>query len=69
MRLTRVQSQAIEAVGYEPSRRVLVVRFLSGETYEYFDVDRALFEGLLAAQHPWTQHGDEVKQHRFRHLS
>ena len=68
MRLTRVNSRAIDAVGYEPAERMLVVRFLSGETYEYLDVDRSLFHALLASAHPWTEFGERVKDHRFRHI-
>ena len=69
MRLTRVKSRAIDAVGYEAAERVLIVRFRSGETYEYLDVERGLFEALLASAHPWTEFGEEVKDHRFRHVS
>lgn len=68
MRLTRVHSRAIDAVGYEPGERMLVVRFRSGETYEYFNVDRSLFEALLTSAHPWTEFGERVKDHRYRHV-
>ena len=68
MRLTRVNSRAIDAVGYEPAERMLVVRFLSGETYEYLDVDRSLFEALVNSPHPWTEYGEWVKDHRYRHV-
>ena len=69
MRLTRVNSRAIDAVGYQAADRVLIVRFRSGETYEYDNVDRDLFEALLSSAHPWTEFGEEVKRHRFRHVS
>jgi hypothetical protein len=68
MRLTRVNSLALDAVGYEPGERLLVVRFKSGETYEYLDVDRSLFEALVTAAHPWTEYGELVKSHRYRHV-
>lgn len=68
MRLTRVNSLALDAVGYESAERLLVVRFTSGETYEYLDVDRALYEGLMTAAHPWTEYGERVKRHEFRHV-
>ena len=67
MRLTPVSSRAIEAVGYENG--TLVVRFLSGETYAYLDVDESLFEALLSSDQPWTENGELVKQHEYRHLT
>ena len=69
MRLTRVNSRALDAVGYQAAERVLVVRFRSGETYEYLDVDRTLFEALMSSPNPWSEFGDEVKSHRFRHVT
>ncbi len=68
MRLTRVHSRAVDAIGYEPVERMLVVRFLSGETYEYLDVDPSLFHALMNSAHPWTEYGDRVKAHEFRHV-
>jgi len=68
MRLTRVNSLALDAVGYDPAERVLVVRFRSGETYEYLDVDRSLYESLMTSAHPWTENGEAVKRHEYRHV-
>jgi hypothetical protein len=65
--MRRVQSRAIEAVGYENG--TLTVRFLTGETYEYAGVDRAIYDGLLASDQPWTDYGELVKQHEYRHVT
>lgn len=64
--MRHVESRAIEAVGYE--NRTLVVRYLTGETYEYLDVDRSIYEALLTSDQPWTENGELVKQHEYRHL-
>jgi hypothetical protein len=49
---------------------VLAVEYESGAVYEYYDVPRSLYEGLLAAQpHPWSVYGEQVKAHRFRQVS
>ncbi|WP_370626917.1 KTSC domain-containing protein [Salinibacterium sp. ZJ450] len=66
MDLEPIASSNLSAIGYDRHRGVLTVRFMSGGTYEYFDVAESLFANLLAAQpHPWTRHGREVKAHRY----
>jgi hypothetical protein len=46
------------------------VQFESGSIYEYFDVDRELYDELEAAQpHPWRVVGARVKEHRYRRLA
>ncbi|GAA4182974.1 hypothetical protein GCM10022288_01690 [Gryllotalpicola kribbensis] len=67
--LRPVESDAITAAGYDADRRVLAVRYESGAVYEYFEVDRALYDELLANQpHPWSQVGERVKSHEFHQL-
>ncbi len=44
-----VASTNVEAVGYDAAARELHVRFLSGETYVYRDVDEYIFHDLLNA--------------------
>jgi hypothetical protein len=64
-----VRSDAIVAAGYDRRRRVLAIRFVSGATYEYFDVDPELYEELRRLEpHPWSRVGERVKAHRFRRV-
>jgi hypothetical protein len=48
--MVHVLSSSIEAVGYDPARRELTVRFAGGGTYAYEDVPRAVYDALLAAE-------------------
>lgn len=46
-----VDSSSVEAIGYDPGRRELHVRFRdSGETYVYYGVEERIFEAFRAAE-------------------
>lgn len=45
-----VESRSIAAVGHDPGRRVLSIRFKSGETYHYQDVGEHHHAALIGAQ-------------------
>lgn len=47
--MRRVESSSVDAVGFEPARNELTIRFVSGDTYVYAMVPRAVFEELLVA--------------------
>ncbi|GEK80667.1 KTSC domain-containing protein [Agrococcus baldri] len=49
-RMQPVESSSIEAVGFEPTRNELTVRFVGGGTYVYGMVPRSVFDDLLAAE-------------------
>ena len=49
-RMQRVESSSVEAVGFDPARNELTVRFVGGGTYVYGMVPRAVFEALLGAE-------------------
>ncbi len=49
MQRTRVQSDAIRSVGYDPDTSVLEIEFASGAVYLYFDVPDQLHVGLMTA--------------------
>lgn len=61
-------SDAVAAVGYDPTARVLRVAFRDSGVYDYFDVAPDLFEEMLEP-HPWHRVGEQVKDHRFRRRS
>jgi lysyl-tRNA synthetase class 2 len=44
-----VQSSSIAAAGYDPRSRILRVRFVGGDTYDYHRVPAAVFRELLEA--------------------
>ena len=50
MKLRRVKSSAVEAVGYDPERRWLEVRWIGQErAYRYYGVPAAVYDELLRA--------------------
>ena len=50
MKLKPVKSTSIAAIGYERRPRVLVVKFLSDETYAYFGVPAAVYADFRRAK-------------------
>jgi KTSC domain len=44
-----VSSSNVESIGYDESERELWVRFLSGSTYVYIDVDSTTYHELQTA--------------------
>ena len=49
MRLKPVQSEMLEAVGYDARRRVLEVIFSKGGRYRYKEVPAFEYDGLMSA--------------------
>ncbi|AIE83395.1 KTSC domain-containing protein [Fimbriimonas ginsengisoli] len=47
--LTHVESSAIEAVGYDPVRRSLYLRFVNGGRYVYYGVPQEVHKDFMAA--------------------
>lgn len=54
-----VSSSNIASIGYDSMSQVLEVEFLSGAVYQYYDVPKALYEGLMAAD----SHGKFLAEH------
>ena len=50
MRLKRVQSEMLDAVGYDPKRRLLEVIFNTGDRYRYKEVPPLEYQGLMSAE-------------------
>ena len=48
-RMQRVQSSSVDAVGFDPVRNELTIRFVDGGSYVYGMVPIAVFEALLGA--------------------
>jgi hypothetical protein len=60
-RMQRVESTSVDAVGFDPARNELTVRFISGGTYVYGMVPRAAFEALLEADSIGTFVNQRIK--------
>ncbi|MEU2626397.1 KTSC domain-containing protein [Kitasatospora sp. NPDC007106] len=53
MELKLVRSSNLRAVGYDEHSRLLEIAFLSGASYEYFEVPKDVYRSLMSA----TSHG------------
>lgn len=49
MQMQSVNSSNVAAVGYDEDSQTLQVEFNNGSTYQYFDVPKNVFEGLISA--------------------
>jgi hypothetical protein len=63
-------SDTVEAFAYEPEYGDLVIRFRSGGSYKYANVDEGLVKALRK-NHPWHKIGAELRdpeRHPFEKL-
>ena len=56
---TPIRSSALRSIGYDQEQRVLEIEFTNGAVYQYFDVPREVYRGLMAAE----SHGRYFHQH------
>lgn len=57
-----VDSSNVEAIGYDPARQELHVRFLkSGETYVYYNVEEWVFDEMMQADSKGTYLNANIK--------
>lgn len=50
MQRTPVDSSDLVSVGYDPLTRILEVEFKENRVYQYLDVPKDIYEGLLRAE-------------------
>jgi len=56
--LIYIQSDNVQAAGYDENSMVMIVQFKNGAIYEYYGVPADLWLSFIAAQpHPWSQVG------------
>ena len=56
--LVSINSDNVQAAGYESTTKIMTVQFDNGATYQYFDVEPEIWNLFIAAQpHPWSQVG------------
>jgi hypothetical protein len=57
--LISIQSDNVQAAGYDVNSMTMTVQFKNGYTYEYYGVPEELWNSFIAAQpHPWSQVGN-----------
>ena len=61
MQMVRVNSSAIEAVGYDPVTRRMKIQFTGGNTYDFCGVPEHIFSGLMSAFSKGTYYNDHIK--------
>lgn len=61
MEMSRVQSSAIEAVGYDPARRLMRITFAQGNTYDFCGVPQRVFDEFLRAASMGGYYNDHIK--------
>jgi hypothetical protein len=69
--LEAVESSQIEAIGYDPERKVLAIKFKNktgtGPTYEYENVSQTLFDEFKAADSKGRFFRDRIKSNSGTH--
>ena len=58
MQRIQVESSNIAAIGYDEKFETLEVEFLNGAVYQYFDVPKQIYDGLMSA----SSHGQYLNQ-------
>ena len=64
-----IESSVLAEVGYDQKRRLLEVKLISGEVYQYLDVPAREFMALLAADSAGRYYNQHIKPaYEYRHL-
>ena len=64
-----VVSSNVEAIGYDPDNQELHVRFKSGATYVYYDVEEWVFREFMQAGSKGIYLNTNIKdQYRYKRL-
>lgn len=61
MEMIGVTSRAIEAIGYDPARMRMKIRFVHGETYDFCSVPAHVFNEFLAATSKGGYYNDHIR--------
>ena len=59
--MTRLNSSAIAAAGYDPATRILRIRFTSGYTYTYHNVPERIYLGLINSGSPGSYYNERIR--------
>jgi KTSC domain len=67
MRRRLVTSSVLVSVGYDEATSTLEAAFVEGGVYQYFEVPREVYEGLMAAASHGAYFDARVKQAGYRY--
>lgn len=67
MRRDPVGSSNLVSVGYDEERQILEVEFTNNRVYQYFEVPRHIYEGLMAAPSKGSYLDENIKKASFRY--
>lgn len=61
MNRTPVSSSNLKSVGYDQSPNTLEIEFHSGRIYQYYNVPKGIYQGLMAASSHGKYHHRRIK--------
>jgi KTSC domain-containing protein len=61
MNMININSSAINAIGYDENSNHLRIEFSHGNTYDYYNVPKEIFEGLLNASSAGSYYNQYIK--------
>jgi len=71
MERTNVDSSNLKSVGYDEENEILEIEFLHGGIYQYYDVPKSVYDGLMNADSHGKYFDQYVKKagYRYRKIS
>jgi hypothetical protein len=66
MKMHPMDSSNIDSIGYDPNKMMLHVKFNSGKTYAYHNVEQIIFNKFLAASSPGGHFASHIKN-KYEH--
>ncbi|WP_123539226.1 KTSC domain-containing protein [Halosimplex salinum] len=61
MNRTPVSSSNLKSVGYDQSSNTLEIEFHGGRVYQYYNVPKRIYQGLMAASSHGKYHHRQIK--------
>lgn len=62
MDMKAISSGKLRAIGYDPARRTLRIRFDDGRVLDYAGVGQELWRRLSGAASPWSVFRDQIEE-------
>lgn len=71
MKRTNVESSNLKSVGYDEENEILEIEFKHGGIYQYYDVSKDVYDGLMSADSHGKYFDRNVKKagYRYRKIS
>ena len=67
MKRTNVDSSNLKSVGYDEEEKILEIEFLHGGIYQYFEVPKSVYDGLMNADSHGKYFDRNVKKAGYRY--